>query len=85
MIGALLALAAAAAGEPARWPGVDEAVVERLAQEAGRHPWPPLLDAQGDLRSFLFLSAGAAGGFAMGYLYRLLFAERPRAARGDRP
>ena len=66
-----------------RWAGVDEAVVERLAAEAGRRAWAPLVDAQGDLRLFLFLSAGTVGGFAAGYLCRLIFAERGSSIRGE--
>jgi len=81
VIFATFAFLAGEATEPGRWAGVDEAVVERLAAEAGRRPWAPLLDAQGDLRSFLFLSAGIAGGFIVGYLYRLLFVEQASAAR----
>lgn len=75
MIGATVAPLVASPA-PGSWPGVDEAVVERLAAEAGRVPWAPLLDAQGDLRAFLFLSAGIIGGFLAGYLYRLLFVEQ---------
>ncbi len=74
-----MAVLAASAAE--RWAGVDEAVVERLALEAGRRTWAPLLDAKGDLRIFLFLSAGMVGGFAAGYLYRLLFGRRGSSVR----
>ena len=76
----VLALAALAplhgAAESTRWPGVDEAVVEKTAAEAGRHRWRTFLDETGDLPLFLFLSAGIAGGFALGYGYRALFVER---------
>ncbi len=64
------------AGEPARWAGADEQVVAPVAAEAGRRPWRTLLDDSGDLPHFLFLSAGIAGGFALGYGYRALFAGR---------
>ncbi len=66
----------AATAEQARWAGVDERVVERFATEAGRHPWRTLLDGSGDLPLFLFLCAGIAGGFVLGYGWRSLFAER---------
>ncbi len=89
-----LALAAAlapltAGAEPARWAGVDEAVVEKVAAEAGRQRWRTFLDDTGDLPLFLFLCAGIAGGFALGYGYRALFVERrgrpvPDCARSDR-
>lgn len=70
-------------GAPERWPGVDEAVVQRLAGEAGRRPWASLVDAQGDLRAFLFLAAGIVGGFIAGYLYRLIFVEQVGSVRGQ--
>jgi hypothetical protein len=56
------------------WPGVDEKVVEKFAHEAGRPPREPLIDTdRGDLLLFVFLVAGAAGGFVAGYCYRSLF------------
>jgi ABC-type cobalt transport system substrate-binding protein len=65
------------------WPGVDETVVERIASEAGRPPHEPVLNTdQGDLLLFLFLLAGAAGGFVMGYCFRGLFAPRRRDSDG---
>ncbi len=72
------------AGEPDRWAGVDEKVVERVAAEAGRQRWRTFLDESGDLPLFLFLCAGIAGGFALGYGYRALFAER-RGRPGEEP
>lgn len=54
--------------------GVDEAVVEKFAASAGRKATPPLLDAgNGDLGLFLFLTAGALGGFVCGYCFRAMF------------
>lgn len=82
----LLPLAAAwvpVAVRAERWPGVDEAVVERVAAAAGRTPWNAPFAPQGDLRLFCFLVAGLVGGFALGYAYRALFHER-HAPRGDR-
>jgi len=74
---------AAAAGLPGAeserpaWQGVDETVVERIAVEAGRPPREPFLNTdQGDLLLFLFLLAGAVGGFVIGYCYRSLFPPR---------
>lgn len=63
------------------WPGVDEAVVERVAAEAGRHPWRTPFALDGDVLLFSFLVAGIVGGFVLGYGYRALFHERP--ARGE--
>ncbi len=63
--------------------GVDEAVVEKYAAENGRKPSPPLLNVDGDLGLFLFLIAGAVGGFACGYFYRSLSVKREEKAATD--
>ena len=71
------ALLAPAAEEGARWRGVDETVVEKTARAAGREPSPPLINTEGgDLQLFLFLAAGALGGFIAGYYFRELFPPR---------
>jgi ABC-type cobalt transport system substrate-binding protein len=63
--------------KPGKWPGVDEAVVEKFAKTQGRVARAPLLDTeQGDLPLFLFLLAGAVGGFVAGYYWRLLVSEK---------
>jgi len=49
---------------------VDEAVVEKYAQENGRPASKPLINIEGDALLFAFLMAGVAGGFVMGYYYR---------------
>ena len=60
-----------------KWGGVDESVVEKVAEEHGRCAWTPFINTdQGDLLLFVFLLAGAAGGFIMGYNFRKLFAEK---------
>jgi ABC-type cobalt transport system substrate-binding protein len=66
-----------------KWRGVDEAVVEKIAKEHGREAHEPLINAdQGDLLLFVFLIAGAIGGFAAGYYWRMLMVERaPKAAK----
>ncbi|HSR12595.1 MAG TPA: hypothetical protein VLS90_14230 [Thermodesulfobacteriota bacterium] len=56
-----------------RWTGVDEAVVQKFAQEANRPARDPWIKLEGDLPLFLFLLAGAAGGFVGGYYFRTLF------------
>lgn len=57
-----------------KWPGVDETVVGRFAEELGRAPRDPLINTdQGDLLLFLFTLAGAAGGFVVGYTWHKLF------------
>ena len=68
--------------EPKKWTGVDESVVERIAKEHGREAHAPLINTdQGDLLLFVFLLAGAAGGFAGGYYWRKLV-EPQKAAQG---
>ncbi|MBF0291722.1 MAG: hypothetical protein HQK86_06140 [Nitrospinae bacterium] len=75
VIGLLLAgIAFNAPAYAAEFVGVDEAVVEKFAASAGRKATPPLLDADnGDLGLFLFLTAGAVGGFVCGYCFRAIF------------
>lgn len=56
-----------------KWPGIDDAVVNRIAKEHGREPGSSFLpEAEGDLQLFLFLLAGAVGGFVAGYYWRVL-------------
>ncbi|MBE0446679.1 MAG: hypothetical protein IBX64_00950 [Actinobacteria bacterium] len=58
----------------ANWSGVDESVVEYYAEQAGRPAWTPLINTdRGDLLLFMFLLAGAIGGFVIGYYWRTLF------------
>ena len=60
-----------------KWSGVDESVVKRVAQEQGRKAWEPIINTnQGDLLLFVFLLAGAVGGFIAGYYWRILMVER---------
>jgi hypothetical protein len=77
MIAGLFLSALVSLSAPGEWPGVDESVVERVAAEAGRHARRPFIDTdRGDLLLFVFLTAGIIGGFAIGYYYRVLFAEQ---------
>lgn len=56
-----------------KWSGVDESVIEKFAKEHGREAKEPLINTdQGDLLLFVFLLAGAVGGFAAGYYWRTL-------------
>jgi len=75
MIGTILS--ASIPAEAAKWSGVDEAVIEKVAKEHGREAREPLINMeQGDLPLFLFLIAGAVGGFAAGYYWRSLIVEK---------
>lgn len=61
----------------ATWEGIDEAVIGRFAEAAGRHDTGPVFAGlEGDLLLFAFLWAGLIAGFALGYLSRVLFVER---------
>jgi ABC-type cobalt transport system substrate-binding protein len=61
------------------WAGVDKNVVEKFADQAGRPAKPPLINTdQGDLLLFVFLLAGAGGGFVMGYCFRGLLARKTK-------
>ncbi|MGC8659877.1 MAG: cobalt ABC transporter permease [Desulfomonilaceae bacterium] len=56
------------------WEGVDDSVVKKFAEQAGRPPREPYINiAQGDMELFFFLIAGLVGGFTAGYYFRELF------------
>lgn len=77
--GFLLAGPASLPGRAAAWPGVDETVIEKFAEKAGRKAREPFINTeQGDLLLFVFLVAGIVGGFIGGYNFRVLFPPRPR-------
>ncbi len=60
-----------------KWHGVDESVIERYAKEHGREARDPFINTdQGDLLLFLFLLAGAVGGFMGGYYWKTLTEKR---------
>ncbi len=60
-----------------KWQGVDESVVQKIAKEHGREAREPIINTdQGDLLLFVFLLAGAIGGFAAGYYWRILVSEK---------
>jgi hypothetical protein len=57
-----------------KWAGVDESVIEKFAVEANRLPQELLINIEhGDLPGLLFLLAGAAGGFTVGYYFQGVF------------
>ena len=68
-----------------KWPGVDDAVVNRIAREHGREERPSLFPAaEGDLQLFMFLMAGTVGGFVAGYYWRVLL-EGKQERTGGKP
>jgi hypothetical protein len=77
--GLLLAGPASLPGRAASWSGVDETVIEKFAEKAGRTAREPFINTdQGDLLLFVFLVAGIVGGFIGGYNFRVLFPPRRR-------
>ena len=64
-----------------KWSGVDKSIIEKIANEQGREAKKPLINTeQGDLLLFVFLIAGAVGGFAAGYFWKTLLVNK--AERG---
>jgi cobalt/nickel transport system permease protein len=77
--GLLLTGPASLPGRAAPWSGVDETVIEKFAERAGRTAREPFINPdQGDLLLFVFLVAGIVGGFIGGYNFRILFPPRRR-------
>jgi hypothetical protein len=77
--GFLLAGPASPPSRAASWSGVDETVIEKFAEKAGRPAREPFINTdQGDLLLFVFLVAGIVGGFIGGYNFRVLFPPRRR-------
>lgn len=76
---------AAIPAEAAQWSGVDEVVIEKVAKDHGREAGESLIDLeQGDIGLFLFLIAGALGGFAAGYYWRSLLVEKVQPSEGEK-
>lgn len=66
------------------WEGVDDTVVGKFAEKAGRPATEPFINIEhGDLPLFMFLLAGAAGGFVFGYYFRSLFGRDGRVQTSD--
>ena len=75
----LFAAADTPPGRAASWSGVDETVIEKFAEKAGRTAREPFINTdQGDLLLFVFLVAGIVGGFIGGYNFRVLFPPKRR-------
>jgi hypothetical protein len=73
MIPLFFGVITAGASAEEKWKGVDDAVINKYASEQGREPKAPLFNTdQGDLLLFVFLLAGAVGGFAAGYYWKTL-------------
>lgn len=79
----LFAASHLAIASEAKWGGIDESIIEKVAREHGRAAWTPFINTdQGDLLLFAFLVAGAAGGFILGFYWRKLFYDtKPVSSR----
>ncbi|NQT93090.1 MAG: cobalt ABC transporter permease [Lentisphaerae bacterium] len=76
LVSAVSLRASAEAETEGKWSGVDETVVEKFAEAAGRPPRDPYINVgEGDMLLFCFLIAGVIGGFVCGYYFRALFKE----------
>jgi hypothetical protein len=83
--GLLLIGPACLPGRAASWSGVDETVIEKFAEKAGRTAREPFINTdQGDLLLFVFLVAGIVGGFIGGYNLRVLFPPKRRGEEKQR-
>ncbi|OGH56429.1 MAG: hypothetical protein A3G34_01580 [Candidatus Lindowbacteria bacterium RIFCSPLOWO2_12_FULL_62_27] len=73
-----MALGAATPAQAGTFAGMDEAVNERIAEEAGATPRAPYIDTEsmGDLWNTLLLAAGGVSGFVIGRWWHLLFGGR---------
>ncbi len=76
--------AVAGAVKESRWPGVDEAVIGKIAKEHGREAKESWIGDRGDLLLFAFLLAGAVGGFSAGYYWRVLVTEKRQARKTEK-
>lgn len=73
----LFFLVSAASVFASNWAGVDENVIEKIAEEHGRPARAPFINTdQGDLLLFVFLLAGVAGGFVLGFNWQKLFIKK---------
>lgn len=86
VVGVSLAMLAGAWHDADAWPGVDESVVARFANEAGRSTAHPVIDwVRGDALLFAFLCAGLAAGFLLGFFGRALFVDGSSGGRKRGP
>lgn len=61
-----------------KWTGLDEAVIEKVAEEKGRMP-KSILNLEGDTELFVFSLFSGLAGFIAGYYWRKLLGEGKNA------
>ncbi len=72
------------AEKPTPFPGMDESVNEKMAEEAGAPSRPPFIDTEsmGDLWNFILLLGGGLSGFIIGRNWHHLFGKREGGSLG---
>lgn len=58
-----------------KWSGLDEVVIEKIAEEKGKKP-KPLFELEGDLELFIFSFFFGISGFISGYYWRKILSEK---------
>ncbi|MEZ0344504.1 MAG: cobalt ABC transporter permease [Caldimicrobium sp.] len=62
-----------------KWTGLDEAVIEKVAEEKGRAP-KSIFNLEGDTELFVFSLFSGLAGFIGGYYWRKLLSEEKNAS-----
>ncbi len=65
-----------------KWKGIDEAVIEKIAEERGRAP-KSIFNLEGDTELFVFSLFSGLAGFVAGYYWRKLLSEGQNAPSRD--
>ncbi len=75
-----LSLGLSLATEEAKWQGLDEAVIGKIASEHGREPKESFLALEGDLELFMFSLLSGLSGIVVGYYLRKFLVEHTHAS-----
>lgn len=66
-----------------KWKGIDEAVIEKIAEEKGRAP-KSIFNLEGDTELFVFSLFSGLAGFITGYYWRKLVSEERNATTPEK-
>ncbi len=66
-----------------KWKGIDEAVIEKIAEEKGRAP-KSIFNLEGDTELFVFSLFSGLAGFITGYYWRKLLSDEKNAASPEK-